>query len=129
MKLSTVAAAAFDRMWIAYVYIVITILTCAQATFNSSIGVGAGALAASAFCYFGAATLAGSWRARHDKKYGSGELAGIGVIALALCCAGFALMKWSGFWMNLFGASIKGPVWCAIGIVIALITTKRELAR
>jgi hypothetical protein len=128
MRPSGFAKVIFDLQWISYIYFLVTLLTCVQAMFRSSFAVGAMALAASTLCYFGMAGFAGSFRARRDKNYNPKDLAGIAAIAVVLSVAGIALMAWSGFWLNLFGVYIAGPMWCLIGILVASLTTKREHA-
>lgn len=65
---------------------------------------------------------------RDVTNYSLKDLAGIAAVAVALSAAGVALMAWSGFWLSLFGVSIEGPIWCFVGILVALLTTKREHA-
>lgn len=128
MKPSLFAKVIFDRQWISFIYFLITLLTSVQAIFKSSFAVGATALVASALCYFSVATFVGSVRARRDKKYNLKELTGIAAIALVLFAAGIALMAWSGFWLGLFGVPLKGTIWCFVGLLVAVFTTKREHA-
>jgi hypothetical protein len=118
----------FDRQWISYIYFIITLIICGQASFKDSFTVGAAALLASALCYFATAGFAGSYRARHDKNYNLRDLGGIAAIAAVLAAGGVALMAWSGFRLGLFGVAIDGPVWAFIGIIVAAVTTKREHA-
>ncbi len=52
----------------------------------------------------------------------------IGAIAIVLCAGGLALMVWSGFWVDIYGVVIGGAAWSVIGIIIAVLTTKKEHA-
>jgi hypothetical protein len=107
-------------------YIVITLITTVPVMINDSLSVGAAALAGCALSYFGVATFVGSFLARREKKYSATDLAGIGAIAACLTAAGFALVIWSGFRLDLFGLTIKGEVWAFIGICVAIITTRKS---
>src|SRR5260221_11547766 len=115
MSGQVVGKVAFDRMWLVMVYFVVTVITAIQAILSSSFAVGAIALVACGLCFFGAAVFAGSFRARHVKKSTAKELLGIAAIALVLIAAGFALMIWSGFWLNLLGVAIQGRYWALAG--------------
>jgi integral membrane sensor domain MASE1 len=124
MKLAK--AVLFDVTWLRFIYFIVTILMCAQAAFRVSVVVGGSALIAFALCFFGVATFIGSFHARRDHKYSRKDLAIIGAIALGLCAAGIALVVWSGFRIGLFGASLSGVAWAAVGIAVALTTTTRK---
>jgi hypothetical protein len=115
-------------MWLTYLYFLLTVITCVQAIFKSSLRVGAAALIACSLCYFGTAGFVGSFRARDLKSYKTKELTGIAVIAIVLTAAGLALMTWSRFWIELFGVAIDGSYWALLGILIAAFTTKKEHA-
>jgi hypothetical protein len=109
-------------------YLVITLLLCGQVALTGSFVVGGSALVGFALCYFATATFFGSFYARREKKYSMTDLAGIGGIAVVLVAAGLALVVWSGFWLNLFGVTVSGLVWALIGIVVAVLTTKKQHA-
>jgi len=65
-------------MWLAYLYFLVTVITCVQAIFNNSLKVGGVALVAFALCYFGTAGFVSSFRARLQKNYKPTDLLGIG---------------------------------------------------
>jgi hypothetical protein len=115
-------------MWVAFVYFLLTLLTCGQAIFNTSFSVGGVALIGFALCYFATATFAGTYKARRIKGSNGKDLLMIGAIAVVIIAAGIALTVWSGFRVGLFGAVIPGVYWALIGIVIAALTTKKEHA-
>jgi hypothetical protein len=83
---------------------------------------------ASSLCFFSVATFVASFRARRDHNYSPKELVGIAAIAIVLLVAGLALMEWSGFWLDLFGVPVEGTGWCFVGILVAVLTAKREHA-
>lgn len=118
----------FDRTWILFAYVTVTLLVCLQVMFTSSFVVGIAALMGSALCFFGAATFTASFLARGIKNYALKDLAGIGAIALVLCVAGIALTIWSGFWVTISGVYIEGWIWALIGIVSAILGTKKKHA-
>jgi hypothetical protein len=103
----------------------ISILTTGQVMFRSSVSVGVSALAASALGFFGTASFFGSLLARREKKYSALDLAGIGAIALVLVIAAFGLMLWSGFSLSLDGVLIPGSFWVVVGVITALLGTKK----
>jgi hypothetical protein len=107
-------------------YLTLTVLTAGQVMLFKSFPVGASALAASALCFFGAATFVGSFLARREMKYSWKDLLGIDSIAAVLVAAGFGLMIWSGFRTTLFGVVIEGPYWLLLGIGTALLVTERN---
>ena len=113
---------------ISYLYIAATFIICGQAVLNRSLTMGVLAMAGSALCYFGAAGFVGSYHARRDIRYKPAELLGIGGIAIVLVVVGVTLMEWSGLLVDLFGLAIAGPIWAALGIIVAAITTGREHA-
>ena len=108
-------------------YFLISVLTAGQVML-SSLSVGVSALAASAFCFFGTATFFGSFLARREKKHSALDLAGIGAIALVLLIAAFGLMLWSGFSLSLGGVLIPGPYWVVVGMITAVLVTKKQHA-
>jgi hypothetical protein len=118
-------------MWLVAIYFLITVITCAQAMVKASFGVGGAALVACALCYFGTAGFVGSFRAiraRQMKNYSAKDLLGIGAIAVALNAAGLVLIIWSGFWIGFLGVVVAGVYWALIGMLIAVLTTKKEHA-
>lgn len=119
-------AVLVDATWLRFAYFVITLFTCAQVMFRSSIGVGFGALGGAALCFLSAATFVGSYRARREQSYCLKDLAGIGATAAVLCGAGFALMLWTGWRITIYGLVIPGFIWAIVGIVIAVVTTTKK---
>ena len=75
---------------------------------------------------FGVASFVGSVLARREKGYSVKDLTGIAAIATILAAAGLAIMIWSGFWINLFGAKIEGIYWAFVGIVAAIVVTRKK---
>src|SRR5208282_5395502 len=108
MNVRVLLATIFDRMWLSYIYFLVTVITCFEAMLKTFFAVGAMALAGSVLCYFGTAGFAGSYRARADKNYSLKDLAEIAAVAEALSAAGVALMAWSGFWLSLLVFPSKG---------------------
>jgi hypothetical protein len=118
-------------MWLVSIYFLLTVIACVQAMVNISFGVGSAALLAYALCYFGTAGFVGSFRAiraRQMKSYRARDLIGISAVAVVLCGAGLTLIIWSGFWIRFFGVVIQGLYWALLGILIAVLTTKKEHA-
>jgi hypothetical protein len=109
-------------------YIALTLITTVDVMLNRSFAIGAAALVSCALCFFGVATFVGSFLARHEKEYGLKDLIGIGAIATILVVAGFALMFWSGFRIIYSGYVIEGPYWLLVGIVTALLITRKKHA-
>src|SRR5260221_9597881 len=79
--MGTLGRTIFDRWWIAQIYIVLTLITCVQAMFNSSFSVGGAALVACALSYFGTAGFVGSFLARREKKSNTPGILGSAIIA------------------------------------------------
>jgi hypothetical protein len=126
MRLQVVAEAIFNRGIVLLIYFGVTVITCIQVVLKSSLAVGAAALAASALCFFGVASFVGSFLARHEKDYSVKDLIGIGAIATILVAVGLWLMIWSGFWINLFGVVVEGRYWALVGIITALVVTRKK---
>lgn len=118
-------------MWLASIYFLITVIACVQAMIRTSVAVGGAALVACWLCYFGTAGFVGSFRAiraRQMQNYSARDLIGIGTVAVIANVSGLVLMIWSGFRVGLFGFVLNGVFWMFIGVVIAIITTKKEFA-
>ena len=75
------AKAIFSRAILIFIYFLVTVITCVQAIFKSSLAVGGAALVACALCFFAVATFVASVLARHEKGYSTANLIGIGAIA------------------------------------------------
>ena len=84
--------------------------------------------AGSVLCCLGTASFVGSWLARREKNYSPRDLAKIGAIAAVVSAAGIALLASSGFHFKLFDVVIEGPVWAAVGIIVAMVATKKKHA-
>jgi hypothetical protein len=119
----------FDRRLLIIIYAFITILVAIQVILNRSIGIGTGALAASAICVIASSALCSSILARDELKYSAKDLGVIAVIAVLLTLVGLALMRWSGFRLTLYGIEISGIQWALVGSVVGLITAKSELMK
>jgi hypothetical protein len=124
--LRALAAAFFSRGSVLLIFWLITIITCVQAMYKSSLVVGVSALLACALCYWGASAFMGSLLARREKGHRPIDIMGIGAIALVLIAAGSALMVWSGFWMRLFDVEVDGLVWALLGALSAVIVVRKE---
>lgn len=126
MRASTFVSVLIDKRWLTYIYFLLTLIACVQAAFGSSIKVGLGALAGFALSYFGTATYIGSVRARKDLNSTKGTLIGINAIALVLNFAGLGLVYWSEFRLWFGSVEIIGLLWALVGIVIAVIATRKQ---
>jgi hypothetical protein len=118
VRISVIAKAAiFTRANLIILYFTITVITCAQVMFASSLVVGGAALIACALCFFAPATFVGSVLARHENEHRATDLFGIGTIAAVLTAAGLALMMWSGFRIVIYDVNVQGVYWSIIGIL------------
>lgn len=126
--MTAITSVIFSRQLLFAIYIIFTLIISAEVFFSGSFIVSGAALLASALCCFGTASLVGSWLARREKNYSPKDLAIIGAIAVVLSAAGIALMAWSGFHFKFFGVRIEGTLWAIIGIVVAVLATKKEYA-
>jgi hypothetical protein len=126
MTLRSLIAAFFGRGNIMLVYWLITVITCVQVMYKSSIVVGVSAFVACALCYVGASGFMGSLLARREKEYRAIDLVGIGAVAVVTIAAGSALMIWSGFRMRLFDFELNGLVWALIGALSAVAVVRTE---
>lgn len=124
--LQVLARAIYDRWWLAYIYFLLTVITCVQVTFKSSLVSGASALVACVLSFVGPAGFIGSLRARNENNYSARDLVGIAAIAAILTTAGVSLMIWSGFGLTIYDVDIEGLYWALTGLFIALIVTKKE---
>jgi hypothetical protein len=120
------AKAIFSRVNLILIYFTVTITTCVQAIFKSSLAVGGAALVACALCFFAVATFIASLLARHEQGYGAVDLFGIGAIATALTATGLGLMAWSGFRIVIYDLSLQGTYWAVLGIVTACVTARKN---
>jgi CHASE2 domain-containing sensor protein len=77
-------------------------------------------------CYVGTAGFVGSFLVRRERNSSAIELLGIAAIALVLAASGVALMIRSGFWIGIFGVTIDGPTWVLVGVITALVATKKK---
>jgi drug/metabolite transporter (DMT)-like permease len=120
--------AIFGRRFLFVTYIFVTLITCGEIFFSGSFGASGAGLLGSALCCLGTASFVGSSLARREKNYSPRDLAKIGAIAAVVSAAGIALLAWSGFHFKLFDVVIEGPVWAAVGIIVAMVATKRKHA-
>jgi hypothetical protein len=113
-------------MWLALVYLVVTLIVCGEAIFEASIFVGGVALIGYALCYFATATLVGALKGRWMVSYRRGDLVIVSAIAAALIVVGLGFTVWSGFRVGLFGVVIPGIYWAVLGVILAAVTTKKR---
>ena len=125
---ATSIGAIFGRRFLFVTYIFVTLITCGEIFFSGSFGASGAGLLGSALCCLGTASFVGSWLARREKNYSPRDLAKIGAIAAVVSAAGIALLAWSGFHFKLFDVVIEGPVWAAVGIIVAMVATKKKHA-
>jgi len=126
--MTAIKSLIFSRQLLFAIYIIITLIVCAEVFFSGSFIVSGAALLASALCCFGTASFVGSLLARREKNYSPKDLAIIGAIAIVLSGAGIALMAWSGLHFKVFGVRIEGTLWAIIGVFVAVLATKKEYA-
>jgi hypothetical protein len=119
-------ATVFRRENLILIYFTVTVVTCAQAMFASSLAVGGAALAACALCFFAVATFVASLLARHEQGHRTADLFGIGAIAAILTAAGLALMMWSGFRIGIYEVNVQGVYWAIVGILTACVTARKN---
>src|SRR4030095_8009496 len=74
-------------------------------------------------CWFSGSGLKGSLMVGTRNQ----KIGGL-VAAIAFACVGIGIVYHSGFWIGLFGAELSGPAWCAIGLILGFLATKREHA-
>jgi len=115
----------FSRRVVFVIYIFVTVIACGEVFFSGSFGASGAGLLGSVLCCFGTSSFVGPWLARREKNYRLGDLSAIGAIAAVLDAAGIALLAWSGFRFKVFDVVIAGPTWAVIGIVVAMVATKK----
>ncbi len=119
-------SAIFSRQLLFVIYSFVTLVICGEEFFSGSFTVAGVTLLASSVCCFGTAYFVGSWLVRGEKNYTPKDLAVTGAIAVVVGAAGVALTAWSSFHFRFFGVTIEGPSWAVIGMVVALLATKKN---
>jgi hypothetical protein len=116
----------YDRRYLTLSHAAITIFMCLQAIYKSSIFVGGTALLGYTLCFCPVATFVGSMLARHEKDYSKFDLTMIFFIASILTVAGLWLVAWSGFRIIVHNVTIAGLYWAILGIVTAIVITRKN---
>lgn len=111
---------------IVLVFATITGISVVQTINKQSTAVGLSALAATVLIFVAVSTFVGSYLARHEKKYRTLDLIGIGSIAAALMLGGFALAYWSGFEINTGFGIVDGPAWLVIIVLASIFVVKKQ---
>jgi hypothetical protein len=108
------------------IFATITIISAVQIITRRSTAVGLSALAATTLIFVAASTFAGSYLARHEKKYRAFDLVGIGTIAALLMTGGFALAYWSGFEINTGFGIVDGFSWLTLTALASIFAVKKQ---
>jgi hypothetical protein len=116
------------RAILTLIYAIVSLIAAISITIKGSFVVGMGVLVACAFSFFGTATFVGSFLARKEKAFTVIDLIGIGSIAAILVAMGFMLAYWTGFRVIFEGWIIDGFYWLLIGMLTALLVTRKENA-
>ena len=116
------------RAILTLIYAIVSLITAISIMIKASFVVGLSVLVACAFSFFGTATFVGSFLARKEKAYRMIDLIGIGSIAAILVAMSFMLAYWTGFRVIFEGWIIEGFYWLLIGMLVALLVTRKENA-
>lgn len=117
------ASEATNRTWLLYIYIVIAVLAGISAVVKGAVYAGISGIVGPTLCWWAASGLKGSLMVGTPAQKVGGLAA-----AIVFAVAGFGLVYHSGYWVSLFGYDLTGVTWCAIGVVVGFIATKREHA-
>jgi hypothetical protein len=126
--ISAMFRAIFNRAILTLIYTTLSVIAAIPIMIKSSFVVGIGVLVACAFSFFGTATFFGSFLARKEKAYTLIDLIGIGSIAAILVAVSFMIAYWTGFRVLFEGWIINGFYWLLIGMLMALLVTRKENA-
>ena len=124
--IGTLLQAIFGCGILILIYTLLSLIASISIMIKGSLGVGFGVLAACAFSFFGTATFVGSFLARKEKAYRAIDLIGIGSIAAILVALSFMLAYWTGFRVIFEGYVIDGFYWVLIGMLTALLVTRKQ---
>jgi hypothetical protein len=116
------------RAILTLIYAIVSLITAISIMIKASLVVGLGVLVACTFSFFGTVTFVGSFLARKEKAYRMIDLIGIGSIAAILVAMSFMLAYWTGFRVIFEGWIIDGFYWLLIGMLMALLVTRKENA-
>lgn len=106
-----------------FVYILLVLATGISALINGAIYAGIAGIIGPTLCWFAASGLKGSL------LVGTSSQKWFGVGAAVLFCAiGVGIVYHSGFWVELFGYSLSGVVWCLVGLAAGWLSTNRQHA-
>jgi hypothetical protein len=124
--ISAMFQAIFSRGIPILIYTILSVIAAISIMIKGSFVVGIGVLAACAFSFFGTATFVGSFLARKEKALRMTDLIGIGSIAVILVVVSFMLAYWTGFRVIFEGWIIGGFYWLLIGMLTALLVTRKQ---
>ncbi len=124
--ISALLQAVFSRAVLVLIYSILSLIAAISIMTKGSVVVGLGVLVACAFSFFGTATFVASFLARKEKAYRAIDLIGIGSIATIFVAASFVLAYWTDFRVIFEGYVIGGFWWMLIGILTALLITRKE---
>jgi hypothetical protein len=124
--ISVLLQAIFSRGIPILIYTTLSLIAAISIMIKGSFVVGIGVLVACAFSFFGTATFVGSFLARKEKAYTMIDLMGIGSIAAILVAVSFMLAYWTGFRVIFEGWMVDGFYWLLIGMLTALLITRKQ---
>lgn len=106
--------------WPIFIYLMASIAIAISAGMNAGLWVALHAAGGSLLALTAGGGLRASLRGDKSQK--------IGGSVIALVILGLALWASEGFSATLFGISISGPIWAAVGFVVCLVFADRNLA-
>ena len=106
-----------------YIYILLTLATGISALVKGSTYAGIAGIIGPTLCWFAASGLKGSLLVGSASQ----KWAGVGM-AVLFAAAGIGIVYHSGFWVDLFGYSLPGIVWCLVGLAAGWISTTKQHA-
>ena len=117
------ASEATNRLWLLYIYMLIAVLAGISALVKGAVYAGIAGIVAPMLCWWAASGLKGSLMVGTTSQ----KIGGLAA-AIMFAAVGFGLVYHSGYWVSLLGYDLTGVTWCAIGIVVGFIATKKEHA-
>ena len=110
-------------MWVHFIYMVLTVVMGIAAVLKGAVYPGVAGIVGPMLCWGAASGLKGSFMVGTPSQ----KLAGV-VAAIVFAGIGFGIVYHSGYWVRILGLELTGIAWCAIGLAVGYLATKRKHA-